>query len=166
MVAGRSQRSASAHARQASRAVHTSGRDDASRPVSRVLSGVASATAIPLGRRLLSASSNQPGRRRGSRWAGGFADTPVPPLFGLAPGGVCRAASVAGRAVRSYRTVSPLPLRVPARAVSSLWHFPWGRPRRPLAATVDPWSPDFPPPGLSRKALIPGRGRPTDWQLE
>ena len=34
----------------------------------------------------------------------------------------------------------------PARAVCSLWHFPWGRPRRPLAATVDPWSPDFPPP--------------------
>src|SRR3546814_643996 len=33
----------------------------------------------------------------------------MPPLFGLAPGGVCRAASVAGRAVRSYRTVSPLP---------------------------------------------------------
>src|SRR6185436_7706221 len=30
-------------------------------------------------------------------------------LFGLAPGGVCRAASVAGSAVRSYRTVSPLP---------------------------------------------------------
>src|SRR5262249_56925629 len=28
---------------------------------------------------------------------------------GLAPGGVCRAASVAGSAVRSYRTVSPLP---------------------------------------------------------
>jgi hypothetical protein len=33
----------------------------------------------------------------------------VPPLFGLAPGGVCRAAPVAGRAVRSYRTLSPLP---------------------------------------------------------
>ena len=30
-------------------------------------------------------------------------------LFGFAPGGVCRAASVAGNAVRSYRTVSPLP---------------------------------------------------------
>ena len=30
-------------------------------------------------------------------------------LFGLAPGGVCRAVSVAGNAVRSYRTVSPLP---------------------------------------------------------
>src|SRR3954469_23566585 len=35
----------------------------------------------------------------------------VSPLFGLAPGGVCRAASVAGRAVGSYPTVSPLPSR-------------------------------------------------------
>ena len=35
----------------------------------------------------------------------------VPPLFGLAPGGVCRAAPVAGRAVGSYPTVSPLPAR-------------------------------------------------------
>ena len=34
----------------------------------------------------------------------------------------------------------------PAVAVCSLWHCPWGRPRRPLAATVLPWSPDFPPP--------------------
>jgi hypothetical protein len=33
----------------------------------------------------------------------------APPLFGLAPGGVCRAAGVAAGAVRSYRTVSPLP---------------------------------------------------------
>ena len=32
-----------------------------------------------------------------------------PPLFGLAPGGVCRAALVTERAVRSYRTISPLP---------------------------------------------------------
>ena len=37
--------------------------------------------------------------------AQGFA----PSLFGLAPGGVCRAAGVAAGAVRSYRTVSPLP---------------------------------------------------------
>jgi hypothetical protein len=35
--------------------------------------------------------------------------SPVPPLFGLAPGGVCRAVRVAAAAVRSYRTVSPLP---------------------------------------------------------
>jgi len=34
---------------------------------------------------------------------------PVPSLFGLAPGGVCPARSVAGPAVRSCRTVSPLP---------------------------------------------------------
>lgn len=32
-----------------------------------------------------------------------------PPLFGLAPGGVYRAAPIAGGAVRFYRTVSPLP---------------------------------------------------------
>ena len=31
-----------------------------------------------------------------------------------------------------------------ARAVCFLWHCPWGRPRRPLAGTVFPWSPDFP----------------------
>ena len=30
-------------------------------------------------------------------------------------------------------------------AVCFLWHCPWGRPRRPLAGTVLPWSPDFPP---------------------
>src|SRR4051812_30118859 len=70
----------------------------------------------------------------------------VPPLFGLAPGGVCRAASVAGRAVGSYPTVSPLPSRRTGLAVCSLWHFPWGRPRRPLTGTVSPWSPDFPHP--------------------
>jgi len=40
----------------------------------------------------------------------------APPLFGFAPGGVCRAAPVAGRAVRSYRTVSPLPAVAEARA--------------------------------------------------
>jgi hypothetical protein len=33
----------------------------------------------------------------------------APSLFGLAPGGVCRAACVTAGAVRSYRTVSPLP---------------------------------------------------------
>jgi len=33
-----------------------------------------------------------------------------PPLFGLAPGGVYHAAPVARGAVRSYRTLSPLPL--------------------------------------------------------
>src|SRR5690606_252299 len=32
------------------------------------------------------------------------------PLFGLAPGGVYLATPVSGRAVRSYRTLSPLPV--------------------------------------------------------
>jgi len=35
---------------------------------------------------------------------------PSTPLFGLAPHGVYRALSVTGQAVRSYRTLSPLPL--------------------------------------------------------
>src|ERR1700675_3906741 len=39
-----------------------------------------------------------------------FANEPaLPRLFGLAPGVVCHAVSVAGPAVRSYRTFSPLP---------------------------------------------------------
>ncbi len=37
----------------------------------------------------------------------------APSLFGFAPGGVCHAASVAGRAVGSYPTLSPLPWRIP-----------------------------------------------------
>ncbi len=78
------------------------------------------------------------------------------PLFGLAPGGVCRAAPVAGGAGRSCRSVSPLPARscLPAQAVCFLWHFPWGHPRRRLAGTVFPWSPDFPPPGLPPAAAV------------
>src|SRR5438309_10263840 len=39
-----------------------------------------------------------------------FANIPaLPSLFGFAPGVVCHAVSVAGPAVRSYRTFSPLP---------------------------------------------------------
>jgi len=63
-------------------------------------------TAIPLGRRLPGASSNPPGRQDPDTDPGA---NPAPSLFGFAPGGVFRAATVAGRAVRSYRTVSPLP---------------------------------------------------------
>ncbi len=69
-------------------------------------------TAIPLGRRLPGASSNLPERpdldtipKRFVLARKAFA----PFLFGLAPGGVCRAAGVTASAVRSYRTVSPLP---------------------------------------------------------
>jgi len=135
----------------------------------------ADATAIPLGRRLPGASSNLPGRpdldtdpeaRALSR------ESLAPSLFGLAPGGVCRAAGVTAGAVRSYRTVSPLPRQtLRTAAVCSLWHFPWARTRRMLSGTVCPRSPDFPPrhppphpPPLAGKGRV-GAGaavRPTD----
>jgi hypothetical protein len=90
----------------------------------------ADVTAIPLVRRLPGASSNLPERlartdpRPCPRKSGDRAPTSF--LFGLAPGGVCRAVSIAGNAVRSYRTVSPLPRpkHYAAAAVCSLWHYP------------------------------------------
>ena len=64
------------------------------------------------------------------------------PLFGLAPGGVYHATSVTRSAVRSYRTLSPLPelhsggllsvaLAVDLRPPGVTWH-------------LTLWSPDFP----------------------
>ena len=55
----------------------------------------------------------------------------------------------------------PQPSRSPTRrAVCSLWHFPWGHPRRALPGTVSPWSPDFPPPPRGRERPS-GRLTPT-----
>ncbi len=71
-------------------------------------------------------------------------------LFGIAPGGACRAGTVASPAVGSYPTVSSLPRH--AGAVSFLWRFPSGFPARALPGTVASWSPDFPRPD--------GRGHP------
>ena len=109
--------------------------------------------AIPLGRPLPAASSNQPGRRA---WKQAWRER-LSSLFGLAPGGVCRAVRIAASAVRSYRTLSPLPRAGSPRAVCFLWHFPWGRPRRTLSGTVLPWSPDFPP-----RAKLGAAARPAD----
>ena len=64
-------------------------------------------------------------------------------FLGLASDGVCRAFSVAGKAVSSYFAVSPLP--VDGQAVSFLRHFPSGFPGRSLTVTLFPGSPDFPP---------------------
>ena len=73
------------------------------------MAGVApGATAIPLGRPSPGASSNQPerpGQRKGPVRIAPHASL----LFGFAPGGACHAADVAADAVRSYRTLSPLP---------------------------------------------------------
>jgi hypothetical protein len=53
------------------------------------------------------------------------AKAPLASLFGLAPGGVCHAVSVATRAVRSYRTISPLPAPLAQRLGGIfLLHFP------------------------------------------
>jgi len=90
----------------------------ARRPVSRVLSPLARGMTIHLGRPLRGASRDRPGRRLGNPPAG--LAPGVPSLFGLAPGGVCRAASVTGGAGRSYRSVSPLPAW-PGQARVRLW---------------------------------------------
>ena len=72
-------------------------------PLSRVLSW----TIIHLGQMSPSASSNLPGNDVGHTWVS-VRLYPVP-LFGLAPGGVYHAVNVTINAVRSYRTLSPLP---------------------------------------------------------
>ena len=138
--------------------------ESARRPVSRVLSAPSRGGAtIPLGRASRRASRGQPGQRSGNAPGVARADPRRRlPLFGLAPGGVYPATPVAGGAVRSCRTVSPLPTSHDLSrgwAVCSLWHCPWGRPRRPLAGTVFPWSPDFPPPPRPRpeRQRLPGR---------
>ena len=59
------------------------------------------AIVIPLGRPLLNGSSNLPGSKTQRAAA--------PPLFGLAPRGVFPANAITDAAVRSYRTISPLP---------------------------------------------------------
>ena len=58
-----------------------------------------------------------------------------PPLFGLSPGGVCRAIAVTGD------TGKLLPYRftlttAQAMAVYFLWHFPWGHPHWALPSTL------------------------------
>jgi hypothetical protein len=71
-----------------------------------------SGTTIPLGRILQCASRDQPGRQDGNVLAivtGSKSRASRSSLFGLAPDGVYRAAPVTRSAVRSYRTVSPLP---------------------------------------------------------
>src|SRR3984885_10642662 len=102
-----------------------------SRPLSRVLSW----TVIPLGCASPRSSSDLPGSLMWATWCGRQA--PRASLFGLAPGGVCRAADVATRAVRSYRTISPLPAPL-ARHLGGIFllHFPWARAPQALPGTV------------------------------
>ena len=79
-------------------------------------------------------------------------------LFGLAPGGVFRASDVTIKAVRSYRTISPLPFS--RRNVWRIWLYVFCGtvPQSPdvmsgnlAAISRHPvlWSPDFPPLNIS-----------------
>src|SRR5579883_3494613 len=109
--------------------------------------------AIPLGRPLPSASRDRPGRRRGNPRAGCPA---CRPYLVLLPVGF--AVPLALPLARWALTPPFHPyLLANQPAVCSLWHFPWGRPRRPLTGTVFPWSPDFPHPAVAREAQPSGR---------
>ena len=91
----------------------------------------ATVAAISLGPGSRPASNDLPGRRAGA------GRRRCPPLFGLSPGGVCRAGPVTRTAVRSYRTLSPLPPPVargrrfafcgtfPDLAAGCRWQPPW-----------------------------------------
>ncbi len=122
--------------------------------VSRVLSSPRGWATIPLRRRLRAASSNQPGQRVETH--PGTARVPCRPYSVLLPVGftmplplpVARCALAAP----FHRGVAE------AVAVCSLWHCPWGRPRRALPGTVVSWSPDFP------RAAKAARGRPILWR--
>jgi len=126
--------------------------------------------AIHLGPALPQGSSNQPGRSRGETPLPCAFRPGAPPLFGLAPDGVCHAVAVAGSPVRSYRTLSPLP--VPVRAIGGLLSVAlslgFGRAAltdgrflagRALPAILVSWSPDFPRTGRpDAAARLPGAG--------
>ncbi len=79
------------------------------RPVSRVLCRpLRDAAVIPLDRPLLDGSRDLPGQLGPARPCPGQGRGALS-LFGLAPGGACHAVPVAGSAVGSYPTLSPLP---------------------------------------------------------
>ena len=89
-------------------ALSSSGEMETRRPVSRVLCRPPkrALAIIPLDRPSLDGSRDLPGPlslRQPCRRTGAWS------LFGLAPGGACHAVPIAGSAVRSYRTLSPLP---------------------------------------------------------
>src|SRR5438552_2037916 len=74
--------------------------------------------------------------------------TAPPPLFGLAPRGVCPARRITPSAVRSYRTFSPLP-----RFLTKTWRYvfcgtfrkdPFERSPPAVSRHVALWRPDFP----------------------
>ena len=112
-----------------------------SRPVSRVLSGAQEAylsspgAIIHLGCTSPHTSSDLPGDSRGPRFAipekGWLA-----PLFGLAPGGVYRAAGVGRRGALLPHLFTLAAPRERGLAVCFLWHFPWAHTPQALPGTL------------------------------
>ena len=86
-------------------------REGARRPVSRVLYPPSNGGRWPFiwDARYRTPRATDPDGGAETRLPAASRDAGVPSLFGLAPGGVYRAVAVAGDAVRSYRTLSPLP---------------------------------------------------------
>ena len=84
----------------------------------------------------------------------------LPPLFGLAPGGVYPAAAVTGRAVRSYRTFSPLPGSRAGR-YGLCGTFPGVAPAGHYPAPCFRGARTFLPRGQKRR----GSGHPAIWHL-
>ena len=95
---------------------------------------------IPLGRPLPDGSSDRLEIESTRAAPAGF---PPRSRTGLAPGGVCRAPLVTERAVRSYRTVSPLP-RAEARGGLFSVALSFESPRLAVSQHPALWSPDFP----------------------
>jgi hypothetical protein len=79
-------------------------------PVSRILYGIAAADGHS-SRPVIADRLKRPTRKfdASSRDVFWILLSGIPSLFGLAPCGVCHASSITARAVRSYRTFSPLP---------------------------------------------------------
>ena len=102
------------------------------------------------------ASCNQPGRQAGKALAG---NPPRHPYSVLLPVGFAVPLLLPG--ARCALAAPFHPCRGNSQAVCSLWHYPWGHPRRTLSGTVFPWSPDFPPP---QPFGMCGSGHPANWQ--
>jgi len=101
----------------------------------------------------------------------GGAETRLPPkglpfLFSLAPGGVYLAAAVAGSAVRSYRTLSPLPrLLTKSPPTGGLLSVALSLGLPPPGVTRHPCSVE---PGLSSPAAVARQrrgGHPAIWHF-
>ena len=125
-----------------------------SRPISRVLSR----TIIHLGYASPRTSSDLPGSLCGPHVPPHPKTGPLAPLFGLAPGGVCRAAECCHR--RGALLPHPFTLTAPfagGLAVCFLLHFPWARAPQALPGAL-PWEPGL-SSTLARSDCLADSGR-------